>query len=396
MRTHELSRRAGSRVLRLLLGLVVALAGAQSAIAHDSGNILFYWTEGWGGTPGLFRTNTSDTFSDELTQPPDGYVDEFPSWSPTGLSVVFERRAGSRDLQNEVVHQDPTIMVVDRLGRRERPLAKGALPIWSGWSPNKIAFVTEGPEYPSRGKRYQCLNIVNHDGTGLRRLSCVEDDPSCTEFDTCFPEYTKLAWSPDGKYIVGHMKTLVARSGPGPAPWWFYQIYATEVATGRVFQVRIPNWEQDEPMTFSMGSGTTLYLGTVSYLSGQPTPSIYKLNFLTGGFTRITDGSMPLVSPDFRKIAYTLPSGGNRYARLYIANVDGSGATPVAGPSSGVTVFPLDWSRDSSHVLLQRTQYASSGPSYPMLRSLHLVTTTGVWRTARWGGGADTDAWQQR
>jgi Tol biopolymer transport system component len=383
-----------SLLLRFLMGLIAIVASAQSAVAHDSGNIIFYWTEGWGGSPGLLRTNTTGTFTDELTQPPPGYVDESASWSPTGLSVAFGRRAGSRDTQNEPVYEDPTIIVVDRLGRRERPLAKGILPIWSGWSPNKIAFATEGSEHPLRGRRYQCLDIINHDGTGLQRLSCVNNDPLCTEFDTCFPEYTKLAWSQDGKYIVGHMKVLVARSGPGPAPWWFYQIHATEVATGRVFEVRIPNGEQDYPMTFSMGPGTTLYLGTVSYQTGQPT--VYKLNFLTGAFTRITDGSTPLVSPDFKKIAYTLPSGGNRYARLYIANVDGSGATPVAGPSPNVSVFPLDWSRDSSHVLLQRIQYFNNPPLYPMIRSLNLVTTTGAWRTVRWGGGADAGAWHQR
>ncbi|RPE81936.1 PD40 domain-containing protein [Vulcaniibacterium tengchongense] len=383
-------RRAGFLVSKLLIGLSIALAGVQSAAAGDGGDILFY--EGSEG-PALFRSNTTGTFTDALTQPPAEYTDHSASWSPTGLSVAFERsfhwyrqepEPGSEMYHYR--HRDPTIIITDRQGQRERPLIKGVLPAWSGWSPNKIAFgMLRAPD----DTKSECIHVINADGTGLQRIGCVGAiaDHHCTEFYTCFPELRKLAWTRTGKYIVAHVATLGKRLfSPVPDEYWVYTLFAAEVATGRLVELPSPFLVSDmsNPISFSVGAGDTVYYDAMEW-SG---PAIYRMHLPTNTLTRVMDGSAPLVSPDGKKIAFTQRDGSNRYSRLFVANADGSGAVHLAGPTAGVQVVPLDWSADGSHILLQRRQGYN--------HSLHLVTTTGQWRTVRRNAGAETGAWQQR
>jgi Tol biopolymer transport system component len=373
--------------VQLLVVTLVALAvsglAIADAVAQDAGNIVYHDP----GASELKRTNTLGSFSQTLTHPPAGYTDQSASWSPTGRSVVFERRLGSRNTAYD--GQDRQIVVVDRLGQRERVIATGFAPVWSGWSPNKIAFVS----WPYMNiPEFQCIYVINHDGTGLQPLSCAESlsdtMPWClTGIYTCYQKYQQLAWSHDGRYVIAHVGSYAVNYNQPSDTFWRYLL--TRTRTSDRAQARVPNTPDAlEPIAISMANGVTLYYGTMdSSGSGPATPAIYRVNFLTGVQSRVVSGSRPVVSSDFSKFAFTGADGSNRYARLFYANADGSGALPLAGPTSGVTVAPLDWSRDSSHVLLQRTQGGQD--------SLHLVTLMAKWRTVRKNSSAEVDAWYQ-
>lgn len=355
------------------LAAALLLLAAASASAHDAGNIIYHEA----GASALRRTNTVGTFSAVLTHPPAGYTDESASWSPTGRSVVFERRAGSRDEAYD--GQDRQIVVVDRLGRRERVIATGFRPAWSGWSPNRIAFVgwpfMDIPEL-------QCLYTINADGTDLQRLSCVEalgpTMPWCTEFYTCYHQYQDLAWSRDGRHVIAHVGTLVVNYQNPSDRFWMYTMWRTRTTTRE--QSRVPGSpDAIAPIAFSMSASPTLYYGQ------SDRPAIFQLNYLTGAKVQVAEGFLPSASPDATKFAFVRSKGADLHARLYVANADGSAQTPLAGPTAGVSVAPLDWSGDSSHILLQRSQ--------PGRQSLHRVTTTGQWGTVRWNGLAEPGAW---
>ena len=374
------ARRVALRALACLL----LVAGAPLAMAHDSGNILYY--DGDIG-PRLHRTNSAGTFTDELTFPPGEYVDHSASWSPGGSSVVFERSFRWFRVDGNYEHQDPTVIVTDRLGQRERALIKGVLPVWSGAATNKIAFGS----VPEGATNSECIHTINPDGTGLQRIACVNYPARtlCDEFFTCLSELRKLAWTRDGKYIVALVGTFVTRlSNPSPNDYWAHRLYAVEVATSRLFEVRsvVDPHEQHAPLSFVVGPDNTVYYDAIDWSGGVSTPTIYKVDLATNALTRIIAGSAPILSPSGSRLAYTQRDGDNRYSRLFIANADGTAPRQVGAATPGVELVPLDWSPCNRVLVLRKQDYYN--------HSLHLVNAaSGVWRPIRQNAGAEQGAW---
>ena len=381
-------RSARHVVLRVLIPLLL-VAGAPLAVAHDSGNIIFHDVLDGDSGPRLHRVNSAGTFTDELTIPPAEYVDHSASWSPDGWSVVFERSYRWYRLYRDYEHHDPTIVITDRLGQRERTLYRGVFPAWSGASTNKIAFGA----VPEGATNSECIHTINPDGTGLQRIACV-DWPAralCDEFFTCLSELRKLAWTRDGKYIVALVGTFVTRlSNPSPNDYWAHRLFAVEVATGRLFELRsvVDPHEQNQPISFVVGPDNTVYYDGID-LTG--TPSIYRVDLDTNALTRITSGSAPMLSPSGSRLAYSQRDGNNRYGRVFIANADGTAPRPLGTATPGVELVPLDWS-PCNRVLVLRRQDGLDHNHYQ--RSLHLVNAaSGVWRTIRQNAGAEQGAW---
>lgn len=381
MTTSTLPQRSARRiVVRVLVPLLLAV-GAPLATAHDSANIIFY--EGDIG-PRLHRVNSAGTFTDELSFPPSEYVDHSASWSPGGSFVVFERSNSWFRVDGDYKHRDPTVVITDRLGQRERTLYRGVFPAWSGAPTNKIAFGT----VPEGATNSECIHTINPDGTGLQRIVCVAWPARtlCDEFFTCLSELRKLAWSRDGKYIIALVGSFVTRlSDPSPNDYWAHRLYAVEVATGRLFELRstVDPHEQHQPLSFVVGPNNMVYYDAIDW---DGTPTIFRVDLDTNAVTRIASGSAPILSPSGSRLAYSQRDGDNRYSRVVISNADGSAPRPLGTAMPGVELVPLDWSPCNRVLVLRKQDHYN--------HSLHLVNAaSGAWRTIRQNAGAEQGAW---
>jgi hypothetical protein len=114
--------------------------------------------------------------------------------------------------------------------------------------------------------------------------------------------------------------------------------------------------------------------------------SIYR-TAIAGGQVPVlvtADGFSPVVSGNESKLAFTRRDGNwNQHSRLYVAN--GTLQRRLTNATPDVEFIPLEWSADSSRVLIFR--------SAPDRHSLHLASVGGSWSTVRSNGRAQPGAW---
>ena len=126
-----------------------------------------------------------------------------PAWSPDGNKVAFCSSMSG----------DPEIYVSDANGLNLQRLTFSPgvdiSPVWNPKTGNEIAFVSDRSGSPQ-------IYVMSVDGTNLRRLISYGGDASSP------------SWSPNGLFIAYHWR--VTETGT-------YDIYVTEIATGRSIQL---------------------------------------------------------------------------------------------------------------------------------------------------------------
>ena len=156
----------GRRTALVAVGLVVGIAGAATiagaGVPAKNGRIAFARLGLGTGVQAseIFATNGDGSGEQRVTQPPAGYKDDLPSWSPDGSRITFQRCASTG----------------------------GACLVWS----------------------------VNADGSGPERLS-----PACQTPGACADDRSPV-YSPDGRHIAfvrttGKTRLMVAGSKLGHA-----------------------------------------------------------------------------------------------------------------------------------------------------------------------------------
>jgi Tol biopolymer transport system component len=172
----------------------------EAAWSPDGDRIAFMRATGPRSAPGpslvtIYIANADGSHVTQLTRAPRGYEDHYPTWSPDGRTIVFQR-----DTSGAGTPGPTKLMAVDVITGAERVVYR--LPSWAPGS-GYAAFAPDGKRIlfgfwclygdscpaSSRSPRNATLATIHPDGHGLRLL------PLKTGADSG-------AWSPDGKRIA--------------------------------------------------------------------------------------------------------------------------------------------------------------------------------------------------
>lgn len=119
----------------------------------------------------VFVASADGTVSFPLTE------GNWPSWSPDGRHLAFERNG--------------RVLTIDVDGSNEKELAAGR---WPAWSPDgaRIAFVAD-----------RAIQVVSADGSSVRSLLSPKPD-----INGAYYALDQISWSPDGAFIAFRTSTL--------------------------------------------------------------------------------------------------------------------------------------------------------------------------------------------
>ena len=297
---------------------------------------------------------------------PTGIRGDSPAWSPTGQRLAYKVRTGSdysTVLRTAAIDgsdvREVASFVADTQGQGEPE-----------WSPDgaQIAFAsTTG------------LQIVNSDGTGLRRLP--------------LPYANSPAWSPDGARLVYNqgdgLATASAANGSGVrkltrdvnemSPDWTacqsgcdLEEFPTQAFAGRlaystaatISEVEALDLEDGKPVTVAGGpsinlhpdlsaDGASLVLAS-DRDSGQM--DVWLVDLESREWTRITDSAerddQPSLSPDDSRVAFVSTRDGN--PEIYVANLEGEGVRRITN-NAFVDGSP-SWSPDGNTLVFQSSR----------------------------------------
>jgi Tol biopolymer transport system component len=190
----------------------VCWSDSEGAWSSDGKRIAFGRATGPRSAPGpslvaIYVANADGTHVSRISTPPRGYEDHYPTWSPDGRTIVFQRNTS--DSSGAPV--DSRLVSVAVATRAQRTVYR--FPRWAqgagepDFSPSgrKILFsywCIYGDSCPpsTRAARNATLATIRPDGTGLHRLRFRTGADSG-------------AWSPDGRRIA-----FRCRSKPGTPP----------------------------------------------------------------------------------------------------------------------------------------------------------------------------------
>jgi Tol biopolymer transport system component len=255
----------------------------------------------------------------------DPLVDTFPTLSPDGSTVAFNR--GKPDLDS--LHSDEWgIYLINVDGTGLRLIAEdGERPAWSPDS-SKIVFQRDVGS-PAGG-----LYVVNVDGTGLRKLAHHGVSP---------------AWSPDGRRVAFH------RLDPGSLDTKIYVVGADgtdlrQLAVGGV----APAWSPDSHR--------------IAFELITDRGGLHVINVDGTGQHRVSNqGEFPSWSPDNRRIAFDGPDAEAGQPAIYVMDANGTKVRKLLQDGTRPA-----WSPSGLRIVFFRVSLAS-----PLTPELHVINTDG-------------------
>jgi TolB protein len=228
---------------------VVHTRTAAATFAGPNGRIAFRRflndEQSWGA---VFTINADGTDEQQITFPPQGFVDRNPDVSPDGQRIAFEREAV--DCGPDCSYDE--IFVVDADGSNATQMTHnppggvcgsgGYCNSSPAWSPDgrQIAFARASGPVVDDLIETVAIDVMNADGTNVRQLT--------QRTSPALGEDTDPQWSPDGRRIVfQRFNVRTAEPADGVALW------TINVRTGKErrvtpFELRAgdtPDWSPD-------------------------------------------------------------------------------------------------------------------------------------------------------
>jgi Tol biopolymer transport system component len=273
------------------IGLVGTARPSFAQVPGDVGRIAYVSDAPPNDTTNVFTANPDGTGVVQLTHDVGPADNLFPTWSPDGGQIAFERRPGGRSPEE--------IDTINAGGSGQKTIATSAAT--PAWSPNGklLAFSCNQPT----SEWDMC--VIHPDGSGLKIISTGGSD-------------SNPAWSPNGRKIAFQRFTtqwnIWVMNADGSNP--------IQLTTGH---------EDIEPQWSPDGS-------KIVFRSARTGPTqVFVMARDGSGQTNLSDGTAndgePAWSPDGSKIVF---DSDRSPAGLFTMNSDGSAVTSIPIPGGGI------------------------------------------------------------
>ena len=332
-----------------LLAAFSIVAAAEGTPPGKNGRIVFERlhtaTTPWGE---LFISNADGTHARGITHPPEGTEDAFPSWSPNGRRIVFQR-------------QPPT----------------GAYSIWT----------------------------VGADGRDLHRVT-----PACPpgkDIPTCPADDGWPAWSPDGKHLA--FQRLAGALQPKGATLnnataiYKDELVVTDASGGHVRTLvwlgpwrgdpQSPAWAPDGKRLVFVGK----YMTSKTNGTGCECRALYVVNADGSGLDRLTrpglrPGGRPDWSPDGKLVLFRTHPGNDPSgigSNLYTIRPDGTDLHQLTHFAASQHVLEGSWSPDGRRIVFATTDAAVGTSTDIFVMNADGSNITPITRTPNWEDDPD-------
>ncbi|MFK2891863.1 TolB family protein [Dyella flagellata] len=354
-------------------------SATQAALLAPVGSVLYSQThvdtsDSPNGTT-LYRAPAAGGAVTQLIPLSLGTLDLGARWSPYGRAVVFERVSTKQWFTQSEIYR------MDRDAGRLQQITVGSsrhqFPVWgpSNW----IAYIDGGVD------TNQCLALVRPYGEDQHILFC----PGPVDAVFQAPQ-----WSLDGTKLFVEVHYYGTEGVNPPA---YSDVYSVNAATGKATRIS------------HLTTGDVAHLeispdGTHGVYAWDATTAMEIVNFTTGQtlgseFGTLY-GSSPSWSHDGREIAFArdVAVPGTNYGTfgaVFVMYPDGSHVRQITThPVAFDYYYPVQWSADDSHVLVNCTRYVTQGTHPGQYFSVHLLdmATQAITNVAA-NGTANEGAW---
>lgn len=321
-------------------------------------------------------THAAGGTTKQLTPLTIGTLDLGARWSPHGHAIVFERVATTDWFTESQIYR------LNRDNGRLQQITVGKsrhqYPVWGPGS--WIAFIDGGVD------NNQCLAVVRPNGDDQHTLFCP--GPADGAFQP--PQ-----WSLDGKQLFVEIHYF---DGAGLSPPVYSDVYKVDVATGKATRISHLQSADQGHLVISPDGKRGIY-------AWDTTTAMEIVDFTTGktrgGEFGNLYGSSPSWSHDSKHFAFTrdvaVPGSPFPFGAVFVmCSVSGEVRQITNKLDPFDAYYPVDWSQDDSHILLNRTHHIISGPNQGVYMSVNMLdVNTQAISTVADSGTASEGAWKE-
>lgn len=330
-----------TRLRRPLTGLAVALVlvtglatPAEATFPGDNGLIAFRrYLDVERTTGALFAARPDGSHERQILQPPEGFIDDDPDWSPDGERIAFVRRDNSACGVDSIYSW---LFVVDADGSNLTQLTTsepgvdcalgGGCAFEPAWAPDGKTITFSRQSGPLIGGEWRetAIYLINDDGSGLRQVT--QRRLLTTGVDEA-PQF-----SPDGQRIAFERRNIRGTRPHGGQAIWTVRVDGSNerrLTPWRLFAGDTTDWSPDgQRILFESNENGVANQSANIYSINRDGTDLRQLTFARGGEVQHFASSY---SPDGTMITFARSPGigPDGFPDIYTMTVDGADVRPV-------------------------------------------------------------------